>query len=84
MKSQNQECTFALIYSLIEDNKIAFKKELLAKISSIDVKSEEKTSTEVREQFQYGTELAIKDNLYKKLFESAKEVIAEAKVIIEE
>src|SRR3989344_2528695 len=71
-ESGNQECTFALIHSLIEDSKIDFEKELLDRIASLDIeKSREKTSVEIREQYQYGTSLSIKDNLYKELFELA-------------
>lgn len=84
-ESKNQECTFALIQSLIEDRKIDLEKELLDKIASLNMEKEkDKTSVEVREQYQYGTELSIKDNLYKELFELAKEVISKAKEIIEE
>src|SRR3989338_10770422 len=67
-ESRNQDCTFALIYSLIEDGKIDFEADLLNKIASLDVKQDhEKTSTEIREQFQYGTELSLKDDTYKDL-----------------
>src|SRR3989338_5677391 len=49
-ESRNQECTFALIGSLIEDGKIDFEKELLNKISSLDAEeSKEQTTVEVRE-----------------------------------
>ena len=83
-ESRNQECTFALIYKLIEDDGIEFEKEVLDKITSLDVeKHHEKTTIEVREQYQYGTSLSIKDNLYGELFKLAKEVISKAKVIIE-
>ncbi len=83
-ESRNQECTFALIRNLIEDNKIELEKELLDKIASLDTeKSKEKTSIEIREQYQYGTSLSIKDNLYKELFELAKEILSKTKTIIE-
>ena len=81
-ESRNQECTFALIHSLIEDKKINFNKELIDKITSLEVKPEEKTSIEIREQYQYGTSLSIKDDLYKELFELAKEVISKTKEVI--
>ena len=85
MKSRNQECTFALIYGLIEDNEIDFEEELLNKISSLNVKdADEKTTIGVREQYQYGTELSIRDNLYIELFELAKEVSSKTKIIIEQ
>jgi len=84
-ESRNQECTFALIRNLIEDKTINFKKELLDKIAFLDIeKDKEKTSIEIREQYQYGTSLSIKDNLYKELFELAKEVISITKIIIEQ
>ena len=83
-ESRNQECTFALINSLIEDKKINFDKELLHKISSLDVKDKEQTTIEIREQYQYGTNLTLKDDLYNELLELAKKVIARTKEIIEE
>lgn len=83
-ESRNQECTFALMGSLIEDGTIDFEKALLNKIASLDVEgSKERTSVEVREQYQYGTRLSIKDDLYGELFELAKKVIAKTKEIIE-
>ena len=82
--SGNQECTFALVHSLIEDGKIDFEKELLDKISSLDIeKKEEQTTIDIRELYQYGTSLSIKDDLYKELFELAKKVIAKTKEIME-
>ncbi len=84
-ESRNQECTFALILNLIERGEIDFDKELLDKIASIEPKDEggkEKT-VEIREKYQYGTFLSLKDNLYNELFELAQEVIAKAKEIIE-
>ena len=85
-ESRNQECTFALMHSLVEDGSISFDKEILDRIYALEVKEEwsEKTSTEIREKYQYGTGLSIKDDLYEELFELAKEVISKAKEIIEE
>ena len=85
-ESGNQECTFALIHSLIEEEKIDFKKELLDKIAlSLNMeKSKDKTSIKIREQYQYGTELSLEEDLYQELFELAKKVIAKTKEIIEE
>ena len=85
-ESENQECTFALIHSLIEDSKIDFEKELLNKIASLEVKeTDENTTTEIRERYQYGTEFNIEDEeLYQKLLELAKTIISKTKVIIME
>ena len=47
-ESRNQECTFALIYSLIDDNRIDFKKELMDKITTLDPEeAREKTSVKI-------------------------------------
>jgi len=82
-ESRNQECTFALIYYLIEERKINFDENLLNKIASLDIEEGEKTSVEIREQYQYGTNLSLKDNLYEELFELAKNIISRTKEIIE-
>ena len=82
--SRNQECTFALINSLIEDKKIDFNIEILNKIASLDDKEQEETSIGVREYYQYETDLSLKDdNTYKELFELAREVISKTKDITE-
>jgi len=84
-ESRNQDCTFALIYSLIEEGKIDFDVNVLNRIASLDAKQgDEKTSVGVREQFQYGTDLSLKDSLYKELVDLAKEVIMKAKEILNE
>lgn len=87
-ESKNQECTFALIYSLIEDGKVNLRAELLDKMAALDAgqaeQAEGKTSIEIREQYQYGTSLSLKDELYEELFELAKKVISKTKEIIEE
>lgn len=84
-ESRNQECTFSLINSLIEDERIDLDRDLLDKISTLDVeKSKEQTTIEVREQYQYGTSLSLKDNLYDEQLELAKNIIAKTKLIIEE
>ncbi len=82
--SRNQECTFALMYSLIEDGKLNLDEETLRKISVLDIKNKEEPVTiEKREFYQYETELSIKDGrLYKELFELAQEIISKAKDII--
>ncbi len=83
-ESRNQECTFALIHSLIEEGKIDFDSELLDKIASLEVEeTKEQTSLEVREEYQYGTELTLEDDLYNELLELAKKVISKTKLIIE-
>ncbi len=81
-ESRNQDCTFSVIYSLIENGKIEFDHALLNKITSLNDGSNE-TTTSIRERFQYGVELSMKDNLYEQLLKQAKEVIAKTKEIIQ-
>ena len=83
-ESGNQECTFALVNNFIEDEKIEFDKDILNKISLLDIKQHVETTTiEVREEYQYGTSLSMDSRLYDRLFELAKDVIMMAKRIIE-
>ncbi len=81
-ESRNQECTFALVYSLVEDGKIDFDKETLAKIASLEPKDEKETSVEIRERFQYGTEFNMEEILYNDLTQLAKEVLSKAREIV--
>jgi uncharacterized protein (UPF0332 family) len=83
-ESRNQECTFALIYNLIEDKKINLDETLLHAISSLNPKeTSEKTGIEIREHYQYETDLSLKDKeLYDKLLGLAKKVIDKTKDIV--
>ena len=83
-ESRNQDCTFALISTLIEEGKIDFEQSLLNKISQLEIKDDTQTSLDLREQYQYGTSLSIKDDkIYNDLFSLAQEVLAKTKEIIE-
>ena len=83
-ESRNQECTFAVVYSLIEDGKIDLDKDILNRIASLEPKEEKGTSVEVRERFQYGTEFEMEERLYDELVELAKEVLSKAREIVAE
>ena len=84
-ESRNQECTFALISTLIEDKKVNFDKALLDKISALDEEEiKEQTTLELREHYQYGTSLVLEEDLYDEQLELAKEIISKTKEIIEE
>jgi uncharacterized protein (UPF0332 family) len=83
-ESRNQECTFALIRSLIEDNKIDLTLDLLDKISSFNIEEKaEQTSVEIREQFQYGTSTEVENKTYDELLSLARKVLSKTKEIIE-
>src|SRR3989344_8730341 len=62
-ESRNQECTFAFIYNLIEENKINFEKEMIKEIMDLYVEEsvESHTIIGISEQYQYGTKLSIED-----------------------
>ncbi|MBS3132045.1 hypothetical protein J4212_06435 [Candidatus Woesearchaeota archaeon] len=50
-ESRNQECTFALMHSLIEDKNIDFDRELMGRITTLDPdEAQKKTSVKLREQ----------------------------------
>jgi uncharacterized protein (UPF0332 family) len=82
-ESRNQECTFALVRSLIEDGRINLKMDVLDRISAADARSEEETILKIREQYQYGVSTSLKDNLYREMFNLAKDVLDKTKVVIE-
>jgi len=83
-ESGNQECTFALIESLIEDKKISLDKKLLDKVVALEIQKETSTSTEIREEYQYGTKLSLNEDLFKELLELSQKVLSQTKEIIEE
>ncbi len=82
-ESRNQECTFALINSLIEENKIDLEKEILDKIYSINTEDKENTIVGIREHYQYGVEIKLKESLYKEITNLAKEIIIKTKEIMQ-
>ena len=74
------------MHYLIEEKKIDLEKELIDKVTTLDVQKEEEksTSVEIREKYQYGTSLSIKENLYQELLSIAKKVLSKAKTIVEQ
>ncbi|MCX6707870.1 MAG: HEPN domain-containing protein [Candidatus Woesearchaeota archaeon] len=85
-ESRNQECTFAVIYSLIEDKKIDLDKSMIEKVAALDVKESGSaaTITNIREQYQYGTKLSLEDKIYEELLGIVKKILGKTKEIIEE
>ena len=85
-ESGNQECTFALVASLVEDGAIGVDTGLLESVAKIDPKKQtgRETMTELREQYQYGTKLSMEDKTYEELLDTVKRLLGESKRIIEE
>jgi len=83
-ESRNQECTIALINSLIEEKKIELEKSLIDRIAMINqFQGEEKTAIEIREKYQYGTEISLKESLYNEFLQLAEVLLNKTKEIIE-
>ncbi len=84
-ESRNQECTFALIYYLIETNKINMDKEIIERVYSLnpDEKHKSPTVIEIRETEQYGVNLSLEDESYQKLQNIAKVILDQTKEILE-
>ena len=80
-ESQNQECTFALIYNFIEDKKINLSKVIIDKISIFNL--EEESVISLRERYQYGVELSMKKEIFEDNLKTAKELLEKTKEIIE-
>ncbi|MDP2907972.1 MAG: HEPN domain-containing protein [Nanoarchaeota archaeon] len=85
-ESRNQECTFDLIFNLIENEQIGLDKKLVEEITSIDIHKahEEPTIVELREESQYGIKLSIEEDKFKRLLQTAKKILDKTKEIIEE
>src|SRR3989344_2411693 len=81
-ESGNQECTFALITSLIEDKKIPLDQKFLNQVTSLEAQrpKQDSTSVKIREQYQYGTDLAIDEKLYNELLKLSQRILLETKV----
>lgn len=79
-ESENQECTFALISYLIEEGKIDLNKELVDRISSIEIDKEDVIN--LREKYQYGVEFSMKKELFDENLELAKKLLGEVKEVI--
>ncbi len=83
-ESENQECTFALISSLIEDDKIKLDRALLDNLTKTELGAEKETLTDMREEYQYGTKLSMEDRTYEELLGTVKNILGESKRILEE
>ena len=80
-ESQNQECTFAVIYSLIEDREIDLEKELIERISSFEL---DEDIVGLREKYQYGIELSMKKELFNESLNLARKLLGRVKEVLEE
>ena len=81
-ESRNQECTFALIASLIENKKITINQEDLEKVNILNItemQESRETATNIREYYQYSTKVSLEDEEYQKLLQLAKRILDKTK-----
>src|SRR3989339_637813 len=74
-ETRNQECTFALIASFIEDRKITISQEDLERVSTLNIgESQEspETAVSIREEYQYSTKVSLENKEYEELLRLAK------------
>ena len=83
-ESRNQECTFALIQSLIEEGKINFDMNDFKEINSLDRKNEENTLVDLRERYQYSPKTALGNTEYERLLNLSKRILSQTKEIMEQ
>ena len=81
-ETRNQECTFALIASLIEDKRITINQEDLEKVSSLNITETQEspeTAVSIREDYQYSTKVSLENKEYQELLQLAKRVMDKTK-----
>ena len=81
-ESRNQECTFALIYSFIEEGIVDFSRAEIEQVSNLD-HSESASITTIREDYQYTTKLTLQDDTFQKMLNLAKEILDKTKLMME-
>lgn len=84
-ESMNQECTFALIYYLIETGQINLDKGIVEEINALNPREKQESPliVEIREAEQYGIKLSLKNKTFNKLLDTAKIVLDKTKEILE-
>jgi uncharacterized protein (UPF0332 family) len=86
-ETRNQECTFALIESFIEDKTVSFTKKELRQVTELDVQEVQQnpnTAVNVREDSQYSTKLSLGAEKLQSLLGLAKEILHKTKLSLEE
>ena len=81
-ETRNQECTFSLIASLIEDKKIIINQEDLEKVSILNITGTQEspeTAVSIREDYQYSTKVSLENKEYQELLQLAKRILDKTK-----
>ena len=82
-ESRNQECTINAVERFIKTGKIKLDSKYIAMIRRADelMGSDAKA---LREEFQYGTEVEVDDEVLENVENNAKELVEAARVVVEE
>ena len=83
-ESRNQECTFAVIYDLIDSGKIDLSKELIERIQSLDIgeRQERVKIIDIRESEQYGVNLSLDNKTFEEILEIAQIILDKTKEVV--
>ncbi len=84
-ESRNQECTFAVIASLIEDQKILLDPNDLEKVSSLnqtETQESPNTAINLREEYQYNTKITLENRDFEELLGLTLRILDKTKEII--
>ena len=85
-ETRNQECTFALMASLIEDKKITMDQNDLEKVTTLNItqtQESSETAVNIREEYQYSTKVSLEDKEYQELLQLAKRILDNTKETLE-
>ena len=82
-ESKNHECTINAVEYLIEENIIALDLKDIAFIRTTEQMTS-KDAKSLREEFQYGTQTKVNDQLLRDLFENAKKIVEKIEIALNE
>ena len=85
-ESRNQECTFAVISNLIENQKITLELSDLEKVSSMSITETQESpnsAISLREEYQYTTKVLLENKEYQELLQLAKSILDKTKETLE-
>ena len=85
-ETRNQEYTFALMASFIEDKMITISQEDLEKVSTLNIPETHEspeTAVSIREDYQYSTKVSLRNKEYQDLLQLAKGILDKTKETLE-
>jgi len=82
-ESKNHECTINAVEYLIDEGKINLSKKDIAIVRTTE-KMTTKDAKSLREEFQYGTETSVNEDLLNELLNNAKLVVEKVEIALSE